>query len=171
MLGNAVNRACSGLQCNECMRPIIWRTSRRIEYISNISGYWTFPLQDVSSKTPTRRFLTTMPRRRRQYELSWMLKFRMIPESAWTCVDYNTFVENFKYCRFVSLIIHVGEKVLPRKRPVSLYLLALHLKNLYRRTLKKQNNNRPSLTRTVIRFCILNCTSVYVIDIKFWWKE
>jgi len=29
----------------------------------------------------------------RQHELSWMLKLRTIPKSAWTCVDYNAFVE------------------------------------------------------------------------------
>ena len=45
------------------------------------------------------------------YELNWMLKLRMTPESAWIGVDYNAFVENFKYCWFVWLII-CQEKVL-----------------------------------------------------------
>jgi len=49
----------------------------------------------------------------KNYEfVSWMLKLRMILESAWTCIDYNAFVENLKYCRFhiIYIIIYVWEK-------------------------------------------------------------
>jgi len=47
------------------------------------------------------------------WRLSWMLKLRMIPESARTYVDYSTMmhVKNLKCCWFVSLIIiYVGKK-------------------------------------------------------------
>jgi len=38
-----------------------------------------------------------------------MHKLCTIPESVSTYIDYHTFVQNLKYCRFVWLIIYVGE--------------------------------------------------------------
>jgi len=67
--------------------PSLWSAALPLHSCVCVEGGGNLRLLDEWS---TETITIIVPR---QHELSWMLKLRTIPKSAWTCVDYNAFVE------------------------------------------------------------------------------